>query len=121
MYSSAEAQQVDVVTTCGVLHHLTEDEIVRFLRWSEANARVGWFVVDLHRKPVPYYVFSALMRGVWWHRFIRPDGMRSIRRSFLAEDWERMCTAAGIDLRSVRIDEYRPARLCVERLKSVAG
>jgi len=118
MYSSAEVKNVDVVTTCGVLHHLTEDEIVRFLRWSEENTRVGWFVVDLHRKPVPYYVFSMLMRGGWWHRFIRPDGLRSIRRSFLAEDWQRMCRAAGIDLRSVRIEEHRPARLCVERLKS---
>jgi 2-polyprenyl-3-methyl-5-hydroxy-6-metoxy-1,4-benzoquinol methylase len=117
VYASAAAADADVVTTCGVIHHMAEAEIVRFLRWAEETARVGWFFIDLHRKPVPYYVFNVLMRGGWWHRFIRHDGLRSIRRSFLAEDWQRMCAAAGIDLHDVEIREHRPARLCVGRVK----
>jgi hypothetical protein len=59
-----------------------------------------------------------MMRGPWWHRFIRPDGLRSIRRSFLSEDWQRMCLAAGLNLRDVQIEERRPARLCVGRIKT---
>ena len=118
VYCCAAAADADVVATTGVLHHLAEAEIVRFLRWADETARVGWFIVDLHRKPVPYHVFSLMMRCGWWHRFIRPDGLRSIRRSFLAEDWRRMCAAAGLDLATVEIREYRPARLCVSRLKT---
>ena len=118
VYCCAAAADADVVATTGVLHHLAEAEIVRFLRWADETARVGWFIVDLHRKPVPYHVFSVMMRCGWWHRFIRPDGLRSIRRSFLAEDWRRMCAAAGLDLATVEIREHRPARLCVSRLKT---
>ena len=115
--SCAETAEADLVTTSGVLHHLPEAEIVCMLAWMERTARVGWFIADLHRKPVPYKVFSVIMRGPWWQRFIRPDGLRSIRRSFLAEDWRRMCAAAGLDIRTVEIAEHRPGRLCLGRMK----
>ena len=118
--TAAETQTVDLVTSCGVFHHLSEAEIVRLLAWMDSTATVGWYITDLHRKPVPYRIFDLLMRGPWWHRFIRPDGLRSIRRSFVAEDWQRMCCEAGIDLAAVRIEECRPARLCVGRVKAAS-
>jgi 2-polyprenyl-3-methyl-5-hydroxy-6-metoxy-1,4-benzoquinol methylase len=116
----AELGEVDLVTSCGVMHHLTEAEIVSLLRWAERNTRVGWFLCDLHRKPMPYRIFDVMTRFGRWHRFIRQDGLASIRRSFLAEDWERMCAAAGLDASVVTIAEYKPARLCVERTMPVA-
>jgi 2-polyprenyl-3-methyl-5-hydroxy-6-metoxy-1,4-benzoquinol methylase len=115
--SCLAATEADLVTSCGVMHHLTEAEIVRMLQWMEETSRVGWFICDLHRQPVPYHVFNVMIRLGRWHRFIRPDGLRSIRRSFLAEDWQRMCAASGLDAAAVTIAAYRPARLCVERMK----
>ncbi|MDP9039704.1 MAG: methyltransferase domain-containing protein [Acidobacteriota bacterium] len=112
----AEARDADLIVCSLVTHHLREPEIVSLLRWMERTARVGWFICDLHRRPVPYHLFSTLMRGPWWHRFIRPDGLASIRRSFLPEDWQRLCAAAGVG-QAVSIRAYRPARLCVERLQ----
>jgi len=109
--------EADVVTVSGVTHHLREEQIVQLLAWMERTARVGWIITDLHRKPLSYHVFSVLARGPWWHRFIRPDGMASIRRSFVEEDWARMCAAAGIDAGAVAIFTHRPARLCVSRRK----
>jgi SAM-dependent methyltransferase len=118
VYSSAEATHADMFTVSGVMHHLTEAEIVRLIAWMEQKARIGWFIADLHRKPVPYRVFDLTMRGPWWHPYIRPDGLGSIRRSFLAEDWVRICAAAGLDAADTEIFEHRPARLCVERMKT---
>jgi SAM-dependent methyltransferase len=115
-YSCPEAAQADVVLASLVTHHLTEQEIVRFIAWADRTAKVGWFISDLHRQAVPYHVFSMAMRGPWWHRFIRPDGLTSIRRSFLRKDWERMCAAADLSAEHVEIHEYRPARLCVGHL-----
>ena len=114
---SVELGEVDVVICSLFTHHLREEEIVRFLRWMEVTARVGWFVNDLHRAWVPYYLYGALARVMRWHRFVRHDGPVSIRRSFVAEDWARMIAAAGLDEGAVRVREYFPARLCVERLK----
>jgi SAM-dependent methyltransferase len=117
VYPCAEAAEADVVISSLLTHHLGEGEIVGFLRWMERTARLGWFVNDLHRQAVPYYVFRAIAAVAGWHRFVRHDGPVSIRRSFVAEDWRRMCDAAGLDLRAVTIEEYRPARLCVGRVK----
>jgi SAM-dependent methyltransferase len=115
--SIPQAAEADIVLCSGMTHHLAEPELVCLLRWMESTARLGWFICDLHRKPVPYRLFSACMRGPWWHRFIRPDGMRSIRRSFLEEDWLRLCAAAGLACPEVEIFACRPARLCVGRLR----
>jgi SAM-dependent methyltransferase len=117
VYDNAATADADIFTVSGVAHHLCEPEIVRLIAWMERTARVGWLIVDLHRKPVPYRIFDVTMRGPWWHRFIRTDGLRSIRRSFLAEDWMRMCVAAGLCAGDVEIREHRPARLCVVRTK----
>lgn len=117
VYSCAAAAQADVVISSLLTHHLSEREIVRFLGWMESTARVGWFVNDLHRRSAPYYVFRAVAAVAGWHRFVRHDGPVSIRRSFVREDWERMCGAAGLDMGAVEIREYRPARLCVGRIR----
>ncbi|GAC1424420.1 MAG: class I SAM-dependent methyltransferase [Acidobacteriaceae bacterium] len=111
-----EAAGADLIICSLVTHHLPEPEIVALLQWMERTARRGWFICDLHRMPLPYHLFSLLMRGPWWHRFIRHDGMASIRRSFQRQDWERMCVSAGVG-GAVVLREYTPARLCVERLK----
>ncbi|HXE08149.1 MAG TPA: methyltransferase domain-containing protein [Acidobacteriaceae bacterium] len=113
----AEAQDADLIAASGMTHHLSEAELVRLLAWMEQTARVGWIVTDLHRMPVPYRLFSVLARGPWWHRFIRPDGMASIRRAFREEDWRRMCAAAQIDAGAITIHTHRPARLVVSRRK----
>ena len=113
----ARADDADLITASGMTHHLAETELVRLIAWMEATARVGWCIVDLHRQPVPYRIFNALMRGPWWHPYIRPDGLRSIRRAFVEEDWVRMCSAAGVCAEGVEIRGHRPARLCVRRIK----
>ena len=119
--TAAEAQDADLIVSCGVLHHLPEAEIVRLLAWMDRTARIGWYITDLHRKPFPYHFFDWTMRGPWWQRFIRPDGLRSIRRSFVEEDWQRMCSEAGLNLNVVEITPRRPARLCVGRIGLLAA
>jgi len=109
----AEAQNADLITVSAVTHHLSESEILRLLQWMGRTARVGWIITDLHRMPTPYRAFSVLARGPWWHRFIRPDGLASIRRAFREEDWVRMCAAAGMQQDAVEIRTHRPARLAV--------
>jgi cyclopropane fatty-acyl-phospholipid synthase-like methyltransferase len=113
--SCAETSNAHVIIASGMTHHLGEEELVQLLKWMERTARVGWCVCDLHRKPIPHRILNLTMRGPWWHRLIHPDGLRSIRKSFLADDWVGICAHAGIT--AARIREYRPARLCVECTK----
>jgi len=115
--SNVAIGEIDVVICSLLTHHLTDPQVVQFLQWAERTTRRGWFINDLHRKAVPYHVFRLWARFTNWHPFVKNDGAVSIRRSFLVEDWQRLCAAAGLDAKIVSIKEYRPARLCVGRIK----
>ena len=110
-------QPVDVVLSSLFTHHLEEAEIVRFLAWSEAVTRRGWFVNDLCRERMPYKLFGMLAKGMRWHRFVQHDGPVSFRRSFREDDWVKMLSLAGIAAADARLARWTPGRLCVERWK----
>jgi SAM-dependent methyltransferase len=108
---------IDIVISSLMTHHMENPQIVEFLAWMEATARLGWFVNDLHRQPLPYYLFRALAAFTNWHPFVKHDGPVSILRSFREEDWQDLLLRAEIPLHQVRIAAFRPARLCVARLR----
>ena len=115
--SNSATGDIDVVVCSLLTHHLTNPQIVQFLRWMEHTTRLGWFINDLHRQPVPYHLFRFMTRFTSWHPFVKYDGPVSIRRSFVEADWKNLCAAAELDLSNVSIREHRPARLCVGRIK----
>ena len=110
------AGRFDVVISSLFTHHLTDAELVRFLRWMEETAGRGWFINDLHRHPAAYYGFAALARAAGWHRFVQHDGPVSVARAFQRPDWERVLAEAGL-LGVARIRWHMPFRLCVSRLR----
>ncbi|MGH9589956.1 MAG: methyltransferase domain-containing protein [Terracidiphilus sp.] len=108
---------VHMVISSLFTHHLAEADVIRFLRWMELHAVLGWFVNDLSRHPTPYYIFCAFSRAMKFHPYVQHDGPVSIARSFVHEDWQRMCTGAGLKERDVTIRGFTPGRLCVGRRK----
>jgi hypothetical protein len=83
----------------------------------EQHARLGWFINDLSRAAIPYYFFQVFSRLARLHSFVQHDGPISIARSFVLEDWQRMCAAAGLEGQDIDIESFKPARLCVSRRK----
>ncbi|ADV81245.1 methyltransferase domain-containing protein [Terriglobus saanensis] len=116
-FSYAPQQPIDCIVSSLFTHHLPDAEIVRFLAWMERMAVRGWFINDLSRAKVPYYAFKVLATAAHWHRFVRNDGPISIRRAFSPEDWQRYLCAAEIGVSSISIESWKPARLCVSRVK----
>jgi SAM-dependent methyltransferase len=106
---------VDIVVCSLMAHHLEDEEIVTMLRWMEATARVGWFINDLERSEWSCRLFRWVERLAGWHRFVRHDGPVSFRRAFREDDWRRLLTAAGVPRQAVRVEHWRPGRLCVGR------
>ena len=99
-------------------HHLDDENVVRFLQWMERNAELGWFINDLSRAPIPYYLFRWFSRVAGLHPFVQHDGPVSFLRTFAADDWGRLCAAAGLQSDQFEILNFKPARLCVSRRKA---
>ena len=99
-------------------HHLTEPDIVRFVQWMEVNSKLGWFINDLSRAAIPYHLLRVFSKIAGLHHFVQHDGPVSIARSFVPDDWLRICAAAGLQPNDVSIQPVWPARLCVSRNKT---
>ena len=106
----------DVIISSLFTHHLTDDQIVEFLRLMEAHSTLGWFINDLHRSRLAYHGFQALSAAAGWHRFVRHDGPVSVARAFRRADWRRLLARAGL-AGTAEIRWQFPFRYCVTRLK----
>jgi 2-polyprenyl-3-methyl-5-hydroxy-6-metoxy-1,4-benzoquinol methylase len=112
-FAYTPAEKFDFIITSQFTHHLTNEEIVGFLRWLQENAARGWFISDLHRHALPYYGFPLLARLMFWHRFVRTDGQISIARAFVRAEWEALLRRSGITTQLAAITWHIPFRLCV--------
>jgi SAM-dependent methyltransferase len=117
VFAYTPRQPIDLVVSSLFTHHLAADDIVRFLQWMERHARIGWFINDLSRAPIPYHFFRIFSKLARLHPFVQHDGPVSIARAFRPAEWRDLCVAAGLDLQEVQIQSFKPARLCVARRK----
>jgi ubiquinone/menaquinone biosynthesis C-methylase UbiE len=104
----AEAQ-FDYVICSLFTHHFVEEQVVQILREMGRVARRRIFVIDLHRHPIAYFLYTTLGKLVLKNRLIRHDGALSILRSFKAE--ELLALAKGAGLRRVWVSRHFPFRL----------
>lgn len=114
-YADLAAEPWDCVISSLVAHHMTREQLVAFLRWSEAQARVGWLVNDLHRHAFAYRGYPLLASLMRWHPIVRHDGRLSIARSYRPAEWPPILAEAGVP--GARAYRAFPFRLCVERLR----
>jgi SAM-dependent methyltransferase len=121
IFSFAPHMPFHLIVSSLFTHHLAEEDIIRFLKWMENQAKLAWFINDLSRAPIPFHLFRIFSKLARLHRFVQHDGPVSIARAFQPQDWQRICTAAGLDGRDVVIQSFTPARLCVARQKLQPG
>jgi hypothetical protein len=109
---------VDCIVSSLFTHHLAEPDVIRFIKWMDSNSQLGWFINDLSRAAVPYHLLRMFSKIAGLHHFVQHDGPVSIARSFIPDDWRRICSAAGLRPDDVSIQPVWPARLCVSRSKT---
>jgi SAM-dependent methyltransferase len=114
-YADLRGGEWDVVTSSLVAHHMTRPQLVAFLRFMEREARMGWFVNDLHRHHFAHKGFPLLARIMGWHRIVREDGTLSIARAYRPAEWPPILAQAGVP--GARVRRAFPFRLCVERIR----
>lgn len=111
---------IDFIISSLFTHHLTDEQIVIFLRWMNQKAKRGWFINDLHRHPIPYYFIKVTTRLLSKNRLIRNDAAVSVARAFTKADWYRLLRAAGVEGK-VQVTWHFPFRICVSCEKNNAA
>lgn len=103
------AHSFDVVTATLVWHHLTDEQIIQFLRSAKSIARKAIIINDLHRHPLAYAAFW-IISPLFNNRMTRYDGLLSILRSFKRQELEKLLHAAGLAPNSWKVTWSFPFR-----------
>jgi 2-polyprenyl-3-methyl-5-hydroxy-6-metoxy-1,4-benzoquinol methylase len=98
-------------------HHLNDEQLIRFIQWMEQHAVKGWFINDLHRHPLAYFLFKYLSRLLRLNYMVQYDGAVSVTRAFTKADWVHTLSASGIPKEHAAIRWHFPFRYSIERYK----
>ena len=109
-------ERIDLVVSSLLAHHLSDELIVRLLRWMEVTAHRGWLIYDLQRHPVPHYFIALIGRLTRLSPLMIRDGLISVERSLTAAEWRERLVAADIACESVRLRWFL-FRFVIGRLK----
>jgi hypothetical protein len=96
VFELSPALHPDAVIRSLFAHHLDDRQLVRFLRWMEASARLGWLINDLHRHPIAYGIARWAPQVLRMNRLLRHDAAVSVARSCARRDWDRLLATAGV-------------------------
>ncbi|UEM21411.1 methyltransferase domain-containing protein [Skermanella mucosa] len=117
LFDLPEDNRTDVVISALFTHHLEDESLVRFLRWMEGRAGLGWFSNDLHRHAISHAFARAMVATLPVNRLVVHDAPLSVARAFTRADWERVITEAGFAPGDVSIEWFTPFRYGVGRIK----
>ena len=78
-------------------HHFTDQQLVFMLKWLRQNSVTGFFINDLHRHWLAYYLIKYITKFFSRSYLVKNDASLSVARSFTANDWARLFEAAGLN------------------------
>ena len=99
----------DYVICSLFLHHFLNEQIISIFAEMSRVARKRVCVIDLHRHPAAWYLYSYIGPLFLKNRLIREDGALSILRSFKPDELKRLAMDAG--LRRIETRRRFPFRL----------
>lgn len=101
--------EFDYVMCSLFTHHFVDEQVVQILREMSRVARRRIFIIDLHRHPIAYFLYTTLGKLVLHNRLLRHDGALSILRSFKVEELFELAQRAG--LQDISVERHFPYRL----------
>lgn len=110
IFTLGEEQKPDYIISSLFTHHLDNESLVKFLCWMDSQATRGWFINDLHRNFIPYFVIKWVTFVLPVNRLIKNDAAVSVARAFTAEEWWQLIDKAGIARNRVVVKWYFPFR-----------
>lgn len=87
----------DIVFSSLFCHHFTNEQLVSMLQWLQQNSQKGFFINDLQRHWLAYYLIKYITRFFSKSYLVRNDASISVARSFRKNDWAKLFQQAGID------------------------
>ena len=102
-YSKAQfTSKPDIIFSSLFCHHFSNEQLVVMLSWMKQNSQKGFFINDLQRNTLAYYLIKVLTAIFSKSYMVKNDGPISVSRSFRKKDWQLLFSKAGINNYSIK-------------------
>jgi 2-polyprenyl-3-methyl-5-hydroxy-6-metoxy-1,4-benzoquinol methylase len=95
-------KQPDIIFSSLFCHHFRNDQLAPMLKWLQENSRKGFFINDLQRHWLAYYLIKYITKFFSRSYMVKNDASISVARSFIKQDWQDLFQQAGINNYSIR-------------------
>jgi len=89
---------VDIIITTLTCHHLTDEQIISFLKMSSLAVKQTVIINDLQRSKIALFAFKLIAPLLFNNRLIKHDGALSIYRGFKYKDWQMYLEKSKLNL-----------------------
>lgn len=86
----------DIIFSSLFCHHFSNEQLIEQLLWMKENARIGFFINDLHRHQMAYYAIKLLTSLFSNSYLVKNDAPVSVARGFTIKEWRHIFAEAGI-------------------------
>ena len=86
----------DIIFSSLFCHHFTDEALVFQLKWMTENTEQGFFINDLQRHWLAYYLIKILTNLFSNSYLVKNDACLSVARGFIKSDWKNLFSKSGI-------------------------
>jgi 2-polyprenyl-3-methyl-5-hydroxy-6-metoxy-1,4-benzoquinol methylase len=94
-------QPPDIIFSSLFCHHFTDEQLIFMLNWLRENSRLGFFINDLHRHWLAFYLIKYITKFFSHSYLVKNDASLSVARGFRRNEWERLFKKANVSLTSI--------------------
>jgi 2-polyprenyl-3-methyl-5-hydroxy-6-metoxy-1,4-benzoquinol methylase len=91
----------DIIFSSLFCHHFTDEQLVSMLHWLLQNSHKGFFINDLQRHWLAYYLIKYITKFFSKSYMVKNDACISVARGFTKQDWQQLFQKAGIEQYSI--------------------
>jgi 2-polyprenyl-3-methyl-5-hydroxy-6-metoxy-1,4-benzoquinol methylase len=92
----------DIIFSSLFCHHFTNEQLVKQLHWLNLNSTIGFFINDLHRNKLAYFLIKWLTKLFSKSYLVKNDAPLSVARGFKKSEWINICLLAKIEQYSLK-------------------
>lgn len=100
--ANLSGKEPDIIFSSLFCHHFTDEQLVQMLQWLKNNSSVGFFINDLHRHWLAYYLIKYLTKVFSKSYLVKNDACLSVARSFRKNEWKKLFHQAGVTLHCIQ-------------------
>lgn len=86
----------DVIFSSLFCHHFTNGQLMEQLLWLQQNSTIGFFINDLERNPLAYYLIKILTFIFSSSYLVKNDAPLSVARGFKKREWQSLFQSVNL-------------------------